>query len=155
MKASRAAVARLVLSCENTLGWQPPAGEPLTKARARVTRQILRQLEEQPDLTLHDLKLAIELMRERRMTLFSPASLIHFVAEARDRGASTDVQGPLELQVQAAKRWELEHELPGYDDWLTRLVRARGDFRADVLDEWRTARAGELKRKPMTASAWA
>lgn len=133
---------------ENQLGWAPPIEEvterkPLWKHRIIMAGRVKKVIEKDPNLyTWHNLELAIEFCRRKRIEIKSPMGVLYKVKQAVDASADTKVTD-LEAERNAAIEWELAHQRPGHEEWVGRLVRADGSARRDVLELWRSEGRGD------------
>lgn len=130
---------------ENQLGWAPPMEEvterkPLWKHRIIMAGRVKKAIEKDPNLyTWHNLDLAIEYCRRKKIEVKSPMGVLYKVRQAVDMAnvvPSTDLEGAIE----AAIEWESTEQRPGHAEWVGRLVRADGSARRDVLELWRRER---------------
>lgn len=138
---TRAVAKEVIRACENVLGWVPPRGMPLSTARTLYAAKLEKAAQEQPGLvTERNLLLAVELCRRERTPIQSPMFLCHRIKDALRLAASPEAERPLGTQVDEA----LTREGMRADDessyWRGRLMRASGNARAEVLQEWREAR---------------
>lgn len=131
----------IILDCENRLGWSPPAGAVLWRARAGEHRKLTRAMEKR-GYTVEDLRTALAYCLRRRQAITSPMELIGLVDKARDLTPDTDPRVPLDDQIDAAVAWEAANRDGSSANWGSRLVRVAGHLRADVLQEWRDAGRG-------------
>lgn len=158
---SAAMVAKTALDivklCENQLGWIPPSGMPIWRARA-LHAGILTKAMTKHGASIEDLELTIELCQRERWPITTPAALVHKVEKARElSNAPSTTTVPkasggykrvvhevtdLAAAVDTAVAWEQMNEDHFSLGWITRLVRAVGDYRGEVLDEWKEAGRG-------------
>lgn len=131
----------VVVLCENILGWVPDENMPIWKARA-VHAGRLKKAMAKHEVTLDQLELAIEYCRRRREPVKSPAGLVFKVARALELANEPVVTADLETSVSEAIGWERDHEDHFSLGWITRLTRAIGDYRAEVLKDWRESGRG-------------
>ena len=140
MPRQRTSYAKTIRMGENQLGWHPPAGQPITKWRAYIEKRLLEQKRDHPRMTPENLELAIIYLFKKKIDC-PPLSLYKWLDEVLDHVNSTrDVVRPVADLIDEAIKLEYAREGdPTADYWRTRLARAWGDFRLQVLDEWRAA----------------
>ncbi len=132
-------ISQVLDACENDLGWVPE-GDRLTVRKAQFT--ILKHAMTKHGFTVDDLALAVAWAARRRLPIQKPIQLIGFVDEARAVAAEPVVVHPIEDQISEAIVWEDEHPDADSRRWVSRLIRAMGPARWDVLVEWRQAGRG-------------
>jgi len=133
----------IVVACENTLGWVPDPGKPLWKARSVEAGKLNRAAAKDPKkVTVDNLALAVEFSRKRRRPVTSPLGLIHRIEDALVFARDETVLSDLGQAVQDAVNLELFMDRHDAGIWITRLTRAQGEFRLDVLNEWKEAGRG-------------
>lgn len=129
----------IVLLCETHLGWaSTDLKSPLWKVRRTEAGKLNRAMAKDPKVTLARLELAIELCRRKRTYIKSPMVLVYMVDEVLTNSHTTHVH-ELAEQIEQAVHREYNSGQPDATDWISRLVRAQGPYRADVLAEWRDA----------------
>jgi hypothetical protein len=132
----------LVLRAENTLGWTAPAGMALWKARRNEVAKLKKAMTK-AGVSIDDVAVALELARREHYKITSPAALVWKVEEARERAAAPVVVSDIAQQIQDAIDFEMDAQLPGWEQWVTRLSRCSGYARSDVFTEWSTKRLAE------------
>lgn len=146
----------IVILCENALGWTPPDNVPVWKSRS-VHAGLLRKAMVKHGVSLEDLELAVAFCEREREPIKSPAALVYKVERARElanvnpttttvhkAAYKTEVveETDLSMDVQRALEWEQMHEDHLSLGWITRLTRAQGDYRRDVLKDWERSGRG-------------
>lgn len=131
----------IVVACENVLGWVPDESKPLWKARANAAGAVKRAMAKH-NVTLDQLELAIEYCRRKKEAIASPAALVFRVEQALELANEPEPELDVSTDVEAAVQWERDHEDHFSLGWITRLTRAVGNYRAEVLQEWRSAGRG-------------
>lgn len=121
---------------ENRLGWDPASKYPKLpywKAVRAEAGQVNKKVASDPDLyTYEHLALAVELLvRERKQS--TPLGVFAHVERALSKAPVVEEVRPLEDQIADAVDEAVEL---GEFDWADRLVRASGQHRAKVLEEW-------------------
>lgn len=91
--------------------------------------------------TWPNLELAVEYLWRQRKSVKSPAGVLYYVKAAVDASNIEAPRTDLTAEVNAALAWEMAQE-PGNADWISRLTRAHGSARADLLEAWRKAQRG-------------
>lgn len=127
---------------ENTLGWTPIVSDkmPRWRAIAIMAGRVNKKIETNPKLyTWRNLEIAVAYLWAKRQQVRSPMGIFYVVEDAVAQSYETPQQ-PLGDQVEQAIRTEYEIDDAQTIRWVTRLSRAFGDARADVLVEWRAAR---------------
>lgn len=129
----------LVRWCENMLGWLPPEDKPVWKSRSVEAGKLNRKRKGDRKMTIANLLLAGEYCRAHRIEIKSPVALCFYVEKAMKLAQEQETVSDLAADMTAALTYE--RALPEPDPtWVTRLIRAQGDVRAEVLEEWRQAR---------------
>ena len=132
---------KIVELIENTLGWAAPIGEPLWKVRSREAGKLNRKIATRPSFyTERNILLAIEYCRREHITIETPVGVLGFVEAAVREANKPEVERPLDQAIAEAIAWEQDNEQQGFGHWVTRLRRANGAARRDVLTEWKQAR---------------
>lgn len=131
----------LVVHIENTLGWTPDTDRmPLWKARAVEAGKLNAAIRKNPKLlTWVNLELAVEYLRRKRQPVKSPVGVTYFVEKALDK-AHQEASRPLGELVDEALRAEYSRNDDLTNLWVTRLIRAEGNARAEVYAEWQQER---------------
>ena len=127
---------------ENTLGWTPNVTEttPRWRAVANMAGRINKKVKTNPQLyTWENLELAVNFLWKARQAVYSPM-LVFSVVEQAVAEKHHEPPRPLGVQVEDALRLEYEIDDAQSHLWISRLSRAFGTYRADVLAEWRAAR---------------
>lgn len=129
--------SQVVLRCEQILGWVPDTSVPLWKARAIAAHRLKIAMGKNPWVTWEHLDLAIEMLRQRKEPVRSPAYLVYKVPEALRLANDAPELSEVERNIERA----LDFEMRTPDDtvsrkWIGRFVRARGAGRKDVYNEW-------------------
>ncbi len=134
---------QFVLILENTLGLPLDMSMPEWKARSIQAGQVKKKIAKNPRLYSWDnLLVAVEWCREHKKEIKQAAGIFHFVEQAlkerADSGALTD---SLSRRVDAAI--EREKSLGDPDGFVSRLTRASGPVRGEVLAELQQIRGSE------------
>lgn len=131
----------LVLGCENRLGWTPTTrGRPFHVARGIEVGKLKKAMAQDPThCTIENLALALEWSWRHRKQVSSPVGLIYRIDAALERAPEVDCTTDLGAAVQRAVDHELALDRPDALEWIYRLTRSFGTFRADVLTEWKEA----------------
>lgn len=133
-----AAALRFLKDLENTLGWLP-------RNRKMSAAKLLREMEADRRLyTWDNLTLAMEYLRRQRRTVKSPTAILLYVKPALELANAPVASTDLQTQIEQALTYEHEHHGTDWERWVGRLVRARGEARAEVWAEWQQARNGVL-----------
>ena len=139
----------LVVLCENLFGVGTDAvekGIPSYKYRSIEAGKINKAMAKDPSrVTLANLELAANYCFEKRLTIKSPYGLIHKIDEALQHAVAPELESDLSVLTQRALMWEAGHSATDQvsQEWISRLTRAHGDARADVLKEWKEAGRGD------------
>lgn len=129
----------IVLLCETHLGWASPnLKTPLWKVRQVEAGKLKRAMAQDEKVTLPRLELAVELCRRKRTYIKSPVALVYMIDEVLEN-SHTYVVHELAEQIADAVATEYASGRGDATEWISRLVRAQGPYRADVLAEWRAA----------------
>ncbi len=136
------ALMDIIYDCENRLGWSPPIGAVLWKARAAEHRKLTMAMQRH-GYDEKDLRLALNYCIRRKQPIASPLELVGIVATARDLAAPRERTLDLATEQAAAIAWEQMTSDVESAHWVSRLVRSVGPVRADVLIEWRQAGRGD------------
>lgn len=127
--------------CENTLGWVPDSSKPLLTARRIMAGRLKQAIAKDPGkLTWHNLELAVEMLRRRRQPITSPVYVIYKVDEALEMAHAPAPARPLGDLMEKALAVEMALDTDESRYWVGRLVRAQGDARREVYDEWHAER---------------
>lgn len=123
-----------VEAVENLLGWVPaePRWKSIRTEAAKVKRKRSTNL---PLYSFDNLELAIALLRRERKAVQSPVAVLWHVERALKMGEVVVETDELDAQVTELVEYLAEHGDP--DGWTSRLVRAQGRGRQEVLDEYR------------------
>lgn len=140
---ARSELMDIIIEAENRLG-AATATDKLNVPRARaIQHHLLTRAMARQNLTCSDLRLAISLCVRRRVFLNAPIQLVSFVEAARKLAADPDaVQTDIDRELEDAIAWENDQDDPEHLHWITRLGRAVGATRRQVLSEWREAGRG-------------
>lgn len=133
----------LVILISNTLGWAPPIDDPRPhyKTTSIEAGKLIKGIAKNPKLyTWDNLELAVAYMQRQRITPKSPSYVLHYVEKALAVAYQPDDR-PLSDKVQEAITYERAQQLPGWEEWVQRFSRAFGDYRQEIYDDWRKARA--------------
>lgn len=138
----------IVILCENALGYTHKTHTakgvaiPLWKLRSQQARALKIKIAEKPFLyTWHNLELAVEYCKHKRLPLKSVAGLCWYVPDAVALAVTPEVKLAVSTSVEEAMQYELANpDLPDQALWLRRLVRAQGRERLEVLKEWEEVR---------------
>lgn len=145
----------IVVLCENVLGWLPDPTKELWRERSVHAGRLKRAMAKH-GYTIEQLELAVEFCRRRKEAVKTPAGLVFKVQRALEMANEPETKTTFEGQdwvtvkpetdlstlVDEAISWEHMHEDHFSLGWITRLARAVGDYRLDVLKEWKEAGRG-------------
>ena len=131
----------IVVLCENVLGWLPDDNVPIWKARA-VHAGRLKKAMVKHNVTLAQLELAVQYCWKKREPIKTPAGLVFKVARALELANEPVAVVDIEVAVAEAIQWERDNEDHFTLGWIRRLTRAVGDYRNDVLKDWKEAGRG-------------
>jgi len=138
-----------VIHCENVLGTSYPTNQPLWQGRALEAKKLKAKMVKNPQLyTWENLTLAVEYLRRRRQAVASPVVACWYVKPALGEAPTPEPARPLGDLIDEALADEQMQRLHGWQQWVSRLVRAQGDVRQEVYDEWRTERWEVLREPP-------
>ncbi len=118
---------------EGRLGWEPPDVEPQWRRYMVEARKVARKRQQDPNrFTWRNLTLAVELLRRRQLTR-TPCGVFAYVDLAVERA---NVE-PTDLETAIVDAINAELCVGDPAGWAGRLMRARGSYRREVLEEWR------------------
>lgn len=142
---------QFIVEVENRLGWTPPVSRqcPLWKARS-IEAMKLKKAMASKRCSFDDLLLALEYCVRRREPA-TPTALCWRVDDAKQVAAPKVVD--IDEQAQDAIAWEMNHDTPDAEKWITRLVRTRGDARVVTLSQWADHRGVDLASQEITVDA--
>lgn len=119
---------------EGRLGWAPNVSAQTPNwQRYRVeARKVARKLDEDPArFTWRNLRLAVELLRRRQLTR-TPCGVFAYVDLALQKANTL----PDDTEAAVTRVMHAELAVGDPDGWAARLMRARGRYRLEVLEEW-------------------
>jgi hypothetical protein len=124
-----------VLAVENMLGWaaEETPTKPLWKVRQVEAGKINRKRKEDPELYSWE-NLEIE-----RIAVKSPVGVLWKVQKALAERPREERPRPLGELIEEAVAHEQSQQRAGWQEWLISLQRAQGNYREDLLREWREA----------------
>ena len=111
--------------------------QPWYKFRLREIAK-LKAIRKKRGVSLADFTLAARYCYRRRVTVHDSWQVPQHLAQAR-REAKAAATSDLSQQIEAAVAAEQAGHRPD-QQWVTRLLRARGRYRVEVLEAWRSAR---------------
>lgn len=102
-----------------------------------------------------DFIVSVDYCHALRMRIENPVWVFKNLADARlwreqQRAAPSD----LAEEVRQAVLHERALAAPDSNEWMTRLLRARGDYRREVLDEWKAARSPSAQYRREVVGEW-
>lgn len=94
-----------------------------------------------------DFRLVVDYAQAHHLRIENPAWLFRFVPDARAWRNEIASQAPSEIAqlIDEAVRYERTLADEMSQGWITRLTRARGEYRQEVLDEWNKARVPSIR----------
>ena len=99
----------------------------------------MRAIRKKRQLSFPALAMAARYCYRRHIPIKGVWELVAFIVPAA-KAAGRDRVSPLGVEVREAVANERSREDPS-PEWVDRLLRARGEFRRDVLDQWEQARS--------------
>jgi hypothetical protein len=132
----------IVLAAERYLGWIAPRGMALWQARQAEVKK-LKHAMKKVGVTTTDVAFALEMSRRQRNPVDSPAALVWRVEQAREL-AVDERRVELDVQIQEAIDFEMDVQMDGWDQWVSRLSRCSGQMRREVFNEWAEQRLVEV-----------
>lgn len=134
-------LTQFVLDVENQLGYQPPPGQPLWRARVTDAAKLKRKIASKPQLySDENLAAALEWCRINKIEVKSPLGVLNFVHLATTRTQVINARTTLDEQISEALGWERERGDVLSEIWIRRLTRAEGSARDAVYQEWQRDR---------------
>lgn len=134
---------QLLLLIENQLGWAPanPQKQEYWRLMSTHAGRINKKVTENPQLySWRNLELAVAFLKKRRIAVKSPMLVFYVVPSALELANESEQPRPLADLIDSAIEYEMRHELPGFEKWCERLVRAFGEARREVYAQWAKAR---------------
>lgn len=132
-------LTEFVKTVENTLGLVPDPKYPVWRARALEVQRIKKKMEQDPTITLHNLMLAMEYCRRKKIEVKSATALCWKVKEALAEGQAEEVVTDNERVIAEAIATEQRVADDWSEYWISRFTRAVGEGRQQVLAEWSEA----------------
>lgn len=134
MKLTQKDAKAFIQRLENTLGYLP-------RNRSQDVTLLLKAMEDKPTLyTWHNLDLAVEMLRRQRKTVHTSRAILLYVEQAVALANAPVVTTPIADLIEAAIAHEQEHRADGFEAWIGKLIRSKGDYRHEVYADWLAAR---------------
>jgi hypothetical protein len=111
------------------------AEEPWFKARGTEIGKLKRAMTARK-VTISEAVLAARYCHRHRTPVLWTTEIFKHLADAR-REAAEFARGDIGREIEAAIGRERSLARSSSDDWVSRLTRAQGDYRREVLDAWR------------------
>jgi hypothetical protein len=111
------------------------AEEPYFKARGTEMGKLKRTMTAR-QVGIPEAVLAARYCYRHRIPVLWTTEIFKHLAAAR-REAAEFARGDIQREMEAAIRCERSLARASSDDWVSRLTRAQGDYRREVLDSWR------------------
>lgn len=98
-------------------------------------------------ITPEEFRLLVDYAHAQRLRIEHPVWLFRLLPEAKLWRSELRSREPSDIEREIADAVARERTLADHmsQDWITRLIRARGDYRKEVLQEWVAARSSESR----------
>lgn len=133
----------IVVRCETVLGWTHPQGVRPWKARQAALAQLKHAMAKK-HVSVEEVAFALELSRREKNPVDSPAALVWRVERANEVAVETRKPADLSVQIQEAIDFEMDQQMHGWEQWVSRLSRCAAQMRREVFEEWASQRLVEV-----------